>query len=683
MKIKQKKLFKNWLAPFGIALLIFSSTRPVLANIIASQSLPGDPQQGEALEVGLEFEENTRQIYYISNGEKIFITSANLSHANPVSDGRIITWMSHIRGHWQIFFYDISSGETIQLTTNDGNNVHPRISNGKIVWEGQMNGTWQIFLFDGASVTQMTSGDQPSINADIDGDGVVYATKIVPGEWKSYLYEISTKNITNLTPDSFAKKPFIENGHVFWEDFDGDNRAIYGYEIAQSRKYKISSEGIPAYGLKIKDGNLQWLEEKPDLPDDLKETDLEEDLLQDEIIEPEVCGEGYHIEGYSFFDTNKNAKRSDKEIGLEGWTISLFSGDHREEYDYNNSGFISVSDWIIMREVHEGDVECPAGKECDINDDGEISVDDVFDYFDYFVSMDRGNKQSDEDGYYSFSDLERGSYILIKASQDDWYDSTKKFIRLENLTCGSNVVNFGNYNSVVCGDGILTDGEECIEDGFVPSGKETTPTTTDTGTDDTSSTTPTSTDTTTGEGSTTTPTTTDTGTDDTSSTTPTTTDDGTDTPSTTPTSTDEVLDEGATTTPTSTNDGTNNATTTPTSTDDGINDSGATTTVPVEQPLPEASPDPEEEGSDAPDQVTEEDVRDELGATPDDTPEEDIGVPESVPTPTPTPMPEPSPSVTPTPSPTPTATPIPTVEPTPEPAATTQEEEPVVLPEEE
>jgi len=208
----RQKLYRLTI-PLFVSVLIFIIGRPVLAQTLTQeQALQQALVNGDVI-VGSEIGNNGfRQVYYIFNGSKEFVTDNNYTSADPNIEGEYITWMSQISGVWQIFLYHIPTDNTVQITLT-GNNVNPKISEGRVVWEGWIDGGWQVFFFDGTKVTQLTSGDL-SMNPEIEGDNIIYGRKDVTETWRAVVYSISRDEVQDVTTGLSAKHPALENGKI-------------------------------------------------------------------------------------------------------------------------------------------------------------------------------------------------------------------------------------------------------------------------------------------------------------------------------------------------------------------------------------------------------------------------------------------------------------------------------------
>ena len=208
---------KAWIIPGLAASLIFLLVRPSFAQAIEGQASLAQYLTANNVEVGSEIGNNGfRQIYYVWNNNKVFITDSNYTNADPIINGERVVWISKISGRWQVFLRHISTNQTTQLTQS-GNNVNPRIDNGKVVWEGWVEDKWQVFFYDGKSVKQLTSGDN-SVNPDIEGENIIYGRRDITGTWRSVVYSISKKEAKEVTTGLTSKRPKLSNGQIFLAD---------------------------------------------------------------------------------------------------------------------------------------------------------------------------------------------------------------------------------------------------------------------------------------------------------------------------------------------------------------------------------------------------------------------------------------------------------------------------------
>jgi beta propeller repeat protein len=225
-----------------------------------------------------------RQISYNFRGEDIEITDYDFTSSDPDTEGEFVVWMGQEYGYWQIFLYNITTDTTIHLTTS-GNNVNPAISDNYIVWEGQVDGVWQIFVFDGVKTTQLTSGDLPSQNIDIEGKYVVYSQmETAGGGWKVYTHNLENGRTITLTPDGYGSFPSISGGVVEWTALVGETPVQYFYEIATDTvtASEPDTPAIPVDEVFDEAAFQEFIEvtetTEPDQPEQVTIQDIQEEL---------------------------------------------------------------------------------------------------------------------------------------------------------------------------------------------------------------------------------------------------------------------------------------------------------------------------------------------------------------------------------------------------------------------
>lgn len=237
--INMNKKITSWLIPFAVALGLFLAVRPSLAQLGEGEAQLEGYLSSNAVEVGEETVEDRRQVYYVVDGKKIFITEGNLNSRQPDADGEYVTFVTDVNGAGQVFLHHIPSGADVQLT-NSSTNLQPEVSSsGMVVWERWIDEGWQIFLFDGKSIKQLTSGDV-SVNADIEGDRVVYARQGGDGEWRAVMYTISSGESQEIARGVEAKRPRFENGRV-----------VFGFEKAKKTEDVATPSGELAVDLPV------------------------------------------------------------------------------------------------------------------------------------------------------------------------------------------------------------------------------------------------------------------------------------------------------------------------------------------------------------------------------------------------------------------------------------------------
>lgn len=169
-----------------------------------------------------------QQVYYQSNGQKIFITGGNSNHRMPNQEGDYITYVQDINGAGQIFRYHIPTQTTVQLTFNS-TNLQPAVdASGHIAWESWVDETqkWQIFYFDGARILQLTSGDI-SVNADIENDIVVFDRfDRITDLWRTVAKSMPDGKTIDITLNPGATHPRLNNKQLELTDQTGKRKLM-------------------------------------------------------------------------------------------------------------------------------------------------------------------------------------------------------------------------------------------------------------------------------------------------------------------------------------------------------------------------------------------------------------------------------------------------------------------------
>ncbi len=208
------KFIKSWILPVFTAILVFVMVRPTLAQVLEEEANLAQYLAANDVEVGEEVNNGYLRVYYLYEGSKNFISQEgqNSKHAN--SNGEYIVWVTEVGdGPGQIYRYHIPTDTKIQITSSS-TNLQPKVDkNGNVVWEKWVEDRWQIFLFDGKSIKQLTSGDV-SVNADIEGDNIVYARQDVTGTWRAVVYSMGRNETQDITTGIAAKHPALENGKI-------------------------------------------------------------------------------------------------------------------------------------------------------------------------------------------------------------------------------------------------------------------------------------------------------------------------------------------------------------------------------------------------------------------------------------------------------------------------------------
>lgn len=119
--------------------------------------------------------EGYQQVYYLFNDKKVFVTSDNMNHTNPISSGRYIAWLGSSNSTTsQVYLYDVMTNTTLQLS-GLSTNTYPDISGNHVVWQQWVDDGWQVMYYDGLQVIPISDGVS-SFRPRIFGDKIAYAT---------------------------------------------------------------------------------------------------------------------------------------------------------------------------------------------------------------------------------------------------------------------------------------------------------------------------------------------------------------------------------------------------------------------------------------------------------------------------------------------------------------------------
>jgi beta propeller repeat protein len=146
--------------------------------------------QSNQLDVGIDSIEGYQQIYYMWQGSKVFVTSANYSHTQPVASGEYIAWEGLINGAGQIYVYDVVTHALTQITSS-GTNQNPAVHGKLVMWESWDSDHWAIYYYDGIGVFQLTTSQYSAVRPKSDGQQIIFANQ-EPDGWKAWSYDISS-----------------------------------------------------------------------------------------------------------------------------------------------------------------------------------------------------------------------------------------------------------------------------------------------------------------------------------------------------------------------------------------------------------------------------------------------------------------------------------------------------------
>lgn len=163
--------------------------------------------------------EGYQQVYYLYNGEKVYVTEGNMNHTNPKSSGRYITWLASSDDiNSQVFLYDVLTNTTLQLS-GYSTNTYPDLDGNHVVWQQWINNEWQVMYYDGLQVYQISSGSGVG-EPRISGNDIVYAQYVADDTtkpWHVLRYNVQsqqTEVILTTNNQAKARPHFNDNGDL-------------------------------------------------------------------------------------------------------------------------------------------------------------------------------------------------------------------------------------------------------------------------------------------------------------------------------------------------------------------------------------------------------------------------------------------------------------------------------------
>ena len=285
-----KKFILNWGIPVLIALVVFAVVRPAMAQIMATDELSRYVLDNDVI-VGEETVNGARQVYYMLNEEKIFVTGGRDNSHDPRVNKEYMTWVTDINGAGgQIFLYHIPTSITTTIT-GSSTNLNPRVSaEGEVVWERWLDERWQIFMYDGVRVKQLTDGDV-SFNADVSGSQVVFVRQDDEKNMRTVLLDLSSRRAEVIAEGVEHRTPSFFEGNVVY-DFGAGVRG--DREAQKLREQRILDQQIQLEEISKQKEEIQRRAEEQKLLDEeiarqKEEYALfEEALLQDSLLDSAI-----------------------------------------------------------------------------------------------------------------------------------------------------------------------------------------------------------------------------------------------------------------------------------------------------------------------------------------------------------------------------------------------------------
>ncbi|HWB39071.1 MAG TPA: hypothetical protein VG604_02400 [Candidatus Saccharimonadales bacterium] len=203
---------RPWLAPLAITLVIlFGVNSAVKADPAPPSSELQAYLQSNELNLFDDSSSGLPQVYYFFNHKPVQLTSGDYGALHPVSSGKYVAYLGIIDGLSQVFLQDVLSDSILQLSVtapNEGISIHGN----HVAWQTWDGHDWQINYYDGASVHQITSGTDNSINVQTNGSQVVYATELGPNTWEARSYDTTTGQTVPIRQGDVASTAYPHFG---------------------------------------------------------------------------------------------------------------------------------------------------------------------------------------------------------------------------------------------------------------------------------------------------------------------------------------------------------------------------------------------------------------------------------------------------------------------------------------
>jgi len=153
-------------------------------------------------------------------------------------------------GNSNIYMHNLVSGEKIQITNDPSAQCYsPTIYGDRIVWQNYipMFGERNIYIYDISTreMKQITTGSFIKESPAIYGDKIVWHYWDFSGANDIYMYDLITEDIVCVTENSFCKttsNPDIYGNKIIWKDKD-----IYMYDVAAGKETQITNNGSVSY----------------------------------------------------------------------------------------------------------------------------------------------------------------------------------------------------------------------------------------------------------------------------------------------------------------------------------------------------------------------------------------------------------------------------------------------------
>lgn len=177
-------------------------------------------------------------VYDISTGSAVQITSGNSHKVSPdVNSGKVV-WSDNINGDWDVFQYDIASGVQSVVAEGIGNQYSPKIYGSNIIYLDDSSGVSKVRLYDSVASVDISNGGDNA--ADISNNFVVWQTN-TDGVYGVSVYSLSSGEIVSLDG---GRLPKVNDEYIVWMKANGDNYDLYYYDFVSGDDYKLVSNGL-------------------------------------------------------------------------------------------------------------------------------------------------------------------------------------------------------------------------------------------------------------------------------------------------------------------------------------------------------------------------------------------------------------------------------------------------------
>jgi beta propeller repeat protein len=148
--------------------------------------------------------------------------------------------------------YDLSTKKETQVSTSGMVHGSPAICGNKIVWGDTIDdGNVHIYDISTQKDTEIPGNtEEPAIY----GDKVVYSTYD-----SVYIYNLSTSQKTQVTPNGPVYTPAIYGNIIVWEGESGvENWNIYMYDFSTKKETQITTDGSEQWDPAIYENKIVW-----------------------------------------------------------------------------------------------------------------------------------------------------------------------------------------------------------------------------------------------------------------------------------------------------------------------------------------------------------------------------------------------------------------------------------------